>query len=573
MHRRSRRPGRIAAAVALAAAGVVLVVALPPASRVVDVTSFPGSAGEPALTVRGAFHVHSRRSDGSGTVDEIAAAAAAAGLDFVIVTDHGDGMSARPAAYRAGVLVVEGVEISTGGGHYVALGLPAAPYPLGGDARGVVEDVRRLGGFGVIAHPTSPRRALAWSDWSLPADGIEWINGDSTWRDAGPLALLRTAIGYWVRPPESLASLLARPERALAHWDRQAAGRPIVGLGAADAHGHPPTRTDGGGGVALRFPGYEAIFRAFAVRVELDRPLAGDAGPDSAAVVGHLRAGRAYTAIDAIAAPVRFAFGGRTDDGRPVRMGERVPAERALTLTASVAAPDDATMVLLRNGTPIVRHRGRRLIHRIAEHEEPAAYRVEVALSTAPGAPAAPWIASNPIYTGGGGDAPPGAGDAPEQPVSARAASPRPWQVERSADATAALTPRAAGVRLVFDLGVEASTYAAAAYDLEPSDLAGAGAVRLDVEATRPMRVSLQVRPNAPAGAGHRWRRSFYAGPDRRTVRVPLDELAPVVAGIPARPDLTAAGTLLIVVDTVNTRPGASGALTLDNMRFETGPG
>ena len=74
MHRRSRRPGRIAAAVALAAAGVVLVVALPPASRVVDVTSFPGSAGEPALTVRGAFHVHSRRSDGSGTVDEIAAA-------------------------------------------------------------------------------------------------------------------------------------------------------------------------------------------------------------------------------------------------------------------------------------------------------------------------------------------------------------------------------------------------------------------------------------------------------------------------------------------------------------------
>ena len=41
--------------------------------------------------VRGAYHVHSSRSDGTGTVDEIAAAAARAGLQFVIITDHGNG--------------------------------------------------------------------------------------------------------------------------------------------------------------------------------------------------------------------------------------------------------------------------------------------------------------------------------------------------------------------------------------------------------------------------------------------------------------------------------------------------
>ena len=94
---------------------------------------------------RGVVHVHSNRSDGSGTIDEIAAAASRAGLQFVVVTDHGDGT--RPVlapAYRHGVLVIDGVEISTTHGHYLGLGLGQTPYRLAGDAADVVEDVRRL---------------------------------------------------------------------------------------------------------------------------------------------------------------------------------------------------------------------------------------------------------------------------------------------------------------------------------------------------------------------------------------------------------------------------------------------
>ena len=52
------------------------------------------TAPPPATTARGAFHIHSVRSDGSGTVDEIATAAARAGLQFIILTDHGDGTRA-----------------------------------------------------------------------------------------------------------------------------------------------------------------------------------------------------------------------------------------------------------------------------------------------------------------------------------------------------------------------------------------------------------------------------------------------------------------------------------------------
>jgi predicted metal-dependent phosphoesterase TrpH len=40
------------------------------------------------------MHVHSTCSDGSGTVAEIAAAAAASGVDVVLLTDH-DTLAAR----------------------------------------------------------------------------------------------------------------------------------------------------------------------------------------------------------------------------------------------------------------------------------------------------------------------------------------------------------------------------------------------------------------------------------------------------------------------------------------------
>ena len=66
--------------------------------------------------------------------------------------------------------------------------MPASPYPLGGEARDVVEDVRRLGGFGIVAHPDSPKPELRWREWTAPFDGIELLNPDTSWRvwaDAG----------------------------------------------------------------------------------------------------------------------------------------------------------------------------------------------------------------------------------------------------------------------------------------------------------------------------------------------------------------------------------------------------
>ena len=64
-------------------------------------------------TYRGVFHVHSTESDGGGTAEEIAEAARGADLDFVVLTDHGDGTNPTPPRYIDDVLILAGVEIST----------------------------------------------------------------------------------------------------------------------------------------------------------------------------------------------------------------------------------------------------------------------------------------------------------------------------------------------------------------------------------------------------------------------------------------------------------------------------
>ena len=94
-------------------------------------------------------------------MEVVPAAAARVGLKFIVFTDHGDATRRPDApAYRSGVLCLDGVEISTTGGHYIALDMPASPFPLGGEPRDVVEDVQRLGGFGIVAHPDSPKTEL-----------------------------------------------------------------------------------------------------------------------------------------------------------------------------------------------------------------------------------------------------------------------------------------------------------------------------------------------------------------------------------------------------------------------------
>jgi hypothetical protein len=553
-----RRTTLLAIGLASAFVTVAVVVALPPAAK-----STP--AGSAPLTVRGAYHIQSDRSDGSGTLDEIAAAASRAGLQFIIVTDHGDGTRVpEPPAYRHGVLVVDAVELSTTGGHYVALGLGATPYPFAGTPADVIEDVHRLGGFGIAAHPGSPRPALSWQDWNGEFDGLEWMNADSEWRDEPMSSLGFSLLTYMLRGPETLVSLLDRPENVLALWDAAGTQRRIVGLAGADAHarlGFRQRNDPDSSSIHLPLPSYDASFRAFSNHLELQRGLSGDATADTASVLDAIRAGRAYTVIDGIASPGGFTFTGVSGISR-VTMGGELPLDQSpATVRANITAPPNTTMTLFRDGQSLRAVQTADL--EVGVTGQPGIYRIEATIAGGPGHPPIPWLVSNPIYVGILHSVP-----TPAMTPNSDSALRVPVALDRvelekgpgcASDADTGQGSGASEVNWRFALAPGNPTGQFAALRIPVSALSGFRAVRARVVADRPMRAWMQLR--APVGKVERWGSTFYADTDERVIELALDGFTPIGPLPGPHPPMDKVDSLLFVVDTLNTLPGKGGTL------------
>ena len=328
---------------------------------------------------------------------------ARAGLQFIILTDHGDGTREPDApAYRGGVLTIDGVELNTTGGHYAAFGLPPSPYPIAGTPADVIDDVHRLGGFGFAAHPGSPRPSLSWQDWQSPIDGLEWINADSEWRDEPRLPIARALLTYLIRAPESMAHA-ARSSRQRA-----------AAMGCADGHApgcrsrrHRRARAAGipaadrSGRLVASMSRCQATSRRFArFRITSSSTRRSRATPPRTrnGSLDAIRRGRVYSVIDALATPGRLTFHGDQRDRMRREMGESLAIDGDVMLHASASAPPGTTLVLLRNG---------QRVHEVTDGpletnggKDPGVYRIEAYTANAPGGPPVPWIVSNPIYAG-----------------------------------------------------------------------------------------------------------------------------------------------------------------------------
>jgi hypothetical protein len=138
------------------------------------------------MTYRVDLHVHTDASDdGCSTLAEQAAAAKAAGLDAIAVTDHNQ---CTPVPKQLnGVLLIPGCEVSTPVGHITGLfleqpldwvALRANGLPSGEEA---VAEIRRRGGLAVLAHPFQSPNA-APSRFSFSLDGIEAANSRAAFK-------------------------------------------------------------------------------------------------------------------------------------------------------------------------------------------------------------------------------------------------------------------------------------------------------------------------------------------------------------------------------------------------------
>ncbi|HKB12491.1 MAG TPA: hypothetical protein VKD69_17640, partial [Vicinamibacterales bacterium] len=452
----------LVATAAFAAAVAVLVGITAPPRRLTLAAPADG-------TVAGVLHVHTNRSDGLSGPDEIAAAAARAGLKFVVFTDHGDGTrKPDPPQYRSGVLCLDAVEISTNGGHYIALDMPASPYPLAGEARDVVEDVRRLGGFGIAAHPDSPKPELKWREWSAPIDGVELLNPDTAWRvwfeaakgSEGKWAARRrltfALFDYAYRPAEVMASLIP-PSRAVMNWEGLTRRRRVVAIAGVDAHAKiaPRNADPGDSRFALPFPGYEPSFRVLSVHVRTDRALSGNnAAADAAMLMRAIRGGHFYTAVDAVATPPSFEFTASNDRGT-VHQGDELGAGSAITLRVRSNAPAGFTTSIWK-GAALLSGDHHEQEFSVETTGEPAVYWVEVRATGQPNP--LTWIRSNAIYVRAA-DAPPGPPARPAATVPEAifdAATANGWRIEHDPTSLGAVepAPNVAGAELRFRYGL-----------------------------------------------------------------------------------------------------------------------
>ncbi|MDV0441162.1 CehA/McbA family metallohydrolase [Methanorbis furvi] len=127
------------------------------------------------------LHVHTNASrDGESSVEEVIAAAVAAGLDAVAITDHDttEGAIHALSLKNPGILIIPGIEVSTKQGHLLVLGTTNILAPKQ-DVLKTIAEAKSLGAVTVVPHPFHRWRhgvGLKCRNALKDADAVEAFN-------------------------------------------------------------------------------------------------------------------------------------------------------------------------------------------------------------------------------------------------------------------------------------------------------------------------------------------------------------------------------------------------------------
>ncbi|MFN8477534.1 MAG: CehA/McbA family metallohydrolase [Kouleothrix sp.] len=337
----------------------------------------------------GALHMHSTYSDGSGSVEDLIRAAQAAGLRWIILTDH-DTLAGQPyEGWHSNLLVIVDHEITPDRNHFLALNVDEvvdntlAPQDF-------VDAVYARGGFGIIAHPDEHLKndfkdIYRWDDWSVDGPreragrpvGIELWNHLSDW---GEHLTRRNKELMYFFPHLALHGPTAE---TLAWWDRlNMQGKRTFGVGGIDVHA---IKRKVPWGTIEVFP-YQWTFGTLTNYLLLDEPLATDAHTAIHQVYGALAAGRSYfiNRRDGVCPQLVF-HALRGDQHFPIGSTARL-SDGPLLLAVDAGSPADLRLI----GDGRIVARSNRAFR--YEVREPGVYRLEGYRHKRP------WLFSNPIY-------------------------------------------------------------------------------------------------------------------------------------------------------------------------------
>jgi len=341
----------------------------------------------------GNLHIHSRYSDGAGSVPEIAHSAKRAGLDFIILNDHEhmtDSLHIEEEGIFEGVRVLKGLEIGRRYHHYLAYGLSEMVRGDGLAPQEVIDSVNRKGGIGFLAHPFEKGMlfreksiAYTWNDLSVNRyAGICIWNFSSRWKERvkGPLhGIFFLLFKAW--------TLKGPSRKTLSFWDRQCQQRRVVAIGGSDAHG---AGFRWGRFQFVPLP-YDYTLNSINVHLILRAPLAKDFFEAKAQIYEALREGHLFIAHENLERASGFRFYYRDEEGSILAMGDEGTFKRGALF---VECPAGGEIRLVKDGVPLRQWRGARASIPV---EEKGIHRVEV-YRRVPFFGLRPWIFSNPIY-------------------------------------------------------------------------------------------------------------------------------------------------------------------------------
>ncbi len=323
----------------------------------------------------GVIHIHTRYShDAHGTFEDAIRVGNAQDLNYLIFTEHNTLQPLRDGrqGWHGAVLALIGAEVSTRGGHYLALNVTQEIDRNTLTTQQVIDEVNRQGGLGFIAHPYFKKRR--WTDWSVT--GFTGIEGYNVAHDTLDENKLRLALWTIASPTEPFyASILTRPYDPLATWDTLITrhGR-VVGIGSSDAHEFHA--------FGVKFAPYEIMFRLSRTHLLIpSTPLTAEAVYDA------LREGHAYFSIELLAQARGFMFCAAVGEQVLGIMGDTVPLQSDLRLTVSL--PTSAHLTLFKDGQRVATTFSYQWDVPVTE---PGVYRLEAMRE------GKPWIFSNPIY-------------------------------------------------------------------------------------------------------------------------------------------------------------------------------
>jgi hypothetical protein len=122
-------------------------------------------------------HVHTTYSiDGYNTPRDIATLAEKSGI-IIAITDH-NAIKGSLRASKISKRIITGMEVSSKGGHIVALGIKE-PVKKGISASETVDRIHELGGIAIAAHPFRLRDGLG-KKVNSKFDGVEVLNARSS---------------------------------------------------------------------------------------------------------------------------------------------------------------------------------------------------------------------------------------------------------------------------------------------------------------------------------------------------------------------------------------------------------